>query len=216
MGMEHAECAAAAVGARLLEVSGRQGDEEITLITDVGALRFFHTQDCCESFRLADIAGDLASCVGRTIVSIEESTNEDDRPSESYESFTWTFYLITFDNAERVTLRFLGESNGYYSERVDLSWTPATPVKDHAPPRPGQRHDVDIERAETQTRYLMEAVAVGVQKVGTSPAEVLYAIEMLREAWIHQMLMDGAEVAAVGALAEAAREHAQGFKKGIN
>ena len=75
--------------------------------------------------------------------------------------------------------------------------------------------DVDLERSETQLRYLMEAVAVGVQKAGTSAGEVLFAIEMLREAWLHQMLMDGAEVHAVAKLAEEAREHAQGFKKGI-
>lgn len=75
---------------------------------------------------------------------------------------------------------------------------------------------VDLERAETQLRYLMEAVSVGVQKIGASEGEVLFAIEMLREAWLHQMLMDGAEVDAVAKLADEAREHAQGFKKGVN
>ena len=82
---------------------------------------FYHTQDCCENVYIEDVNGDLSDLIGAPMVMAEESTNNDRELLEGreYESFTWTFYKFA-TNKGSVTVRWLGESNGYYSERVDL------------------------------------------------------------------------------------------------
>ena len=95
------------------------GNESITFRA-VGGRTFlmYHSQDCCETVTLEDIAGDLQDLVGEPILLAEVSTNEDN-PPEHADSFTWTFYKFATRKGY-VDLRWLGQSNGYYSERVDL------------------------------------------------------------------------------------------------
>ena len=86
----------------------------------------YHSQDCCETVYLENIDGDLKDLIGKPIRMAEEITNENDTkrlrntPLEEHaESFTWTFYKFATINGY-VTLRWFGESNGYYSEKVDF------------------------------------------------------------------------------------------------
>lgn len=75
-----------------------------------------HDQDCCESVWLDDQCGDTTDLIGLPLTSAW--VNEEAGESE-WGSKTWSFYtLATF--AGSVTLRFCGESNGYYSESVDM------------------------------------------------------------------------------------------------
>lgn len=78
--------------------------------------RMSHYQDCCESVRVAEIVGDVSQLIGYPIVSAEESSQD---AEDVYESGTWTFYRITSSRGT-VVIRWLGESNGYYSESVDF------------------------------------------------------------------------------------------------
>lgn len=68
------------------------------------------------------IHGDIGDLVGVPLLRAEESTNRDDPPASEYgppDSWTWTFYRFTTIKGS-VQIRWLGTSNGYYSEGVDL------------------------------------------------------------------------------------------------
>lgn len=108
-------------------------DEEIRIELDNGEVYSLnHMQDCCESVRIEDIYGDLEDLLNTPILSAEcvssnhndESFSKDDKDfMDTYtlsESYTWTFYKISTIKGS-VTLRWLGTSNGYYSEEVNFS-----------------------------------------------------------------------------------------------
>ncbi len=106
------------------EITGlEKGSDEVRIFTECGQeYLFYHSQDCCESVDLNDFDGDAGDLIGATIVSAEEvSSDEDEQPAEYSESCTWTFYKIETDKGG-IWMRWLGESNGYYSEGVDFVW----------------------------------------------------------------------------------------------
>lgn len=83
-------------------------------------VRFYHQDDCCEHVRIEEIHGDVADLCGAPLLLVEE-VNSDDQgpPNDPAESYTWTFYKFATIKGS-VTVRWLGESNGCYSERVDM------------------------------------------------------------------------------------------------
>jgi hypothetical protein len=103
----------------------RAGDELHFVLPDGSGYRFFHYQDCCESVSIEDICGELEWLESSPILRASEDTNSKDNPEgikkDYQESFTWTFY--NFATAKgHVTVRWYGESNGYYSESVCLAF----------------------------------------------------------------------------------------------
>lgn len=109
------------VGAVVDRVVGDKGDDRmIFYAADGRAFHFYHSQDCCESVDIEDICGDLADLIGSPIVLAEEVSNEPE-PEREYQpdSCTWTFYRFATAKGS-VTVRWYGESNGYYSESVDF------------------------------------------------------------------------------------------------
>ena len=95
------------------------GNELIFETTDGETYRMYHEQDCCESVRLEDVVGDLQDLVGSEILLAEEVDGESPADFEAYESHTWTFYKFATRKGY-VDLRWLGQSNGYYSEGVSF------------------------------------------------------------------------------------------------
>jgi len=96
-----------------------KGDEEIVFSTESGKeYKMYHDQSCCENVYIEDIDGDLNELLGSEIITAEEVTEEGDG-DEYGGSSTWTFYKICNDKTY-ITIRWLGESNGYYSESVDF------------------------------------------------------------------------------------------------
>jgi hypothetical protein len=115
----------ALVGKTIKEITGlEKGSVEVRIFTECGQeYLFHHDQDCCESVDLNDFDGDAGDLKGALIVSAEEVSNSDEgeKPDEYAESWTWTFYKIETSKGG-IWMRWLGESNGYYSESVDFVW----------------------------------------------------------------------------------------------
>lgn len=113
---------------RCLAITGcEKGSERITFeVEDVAtgereSFAMFHDQGCCESVRVEDVTGNVADIVGQVILMADESSNRESepRPSEYSESWTWTFYKLATAKGY-LDIRWLGESNGYYSESVEV------------------------------------------------------------------------------------------------
>lgn len=109
------------VGQTIVRVVGGVGDDEmIFLLADGVSVVLNHDQDCCEHVVVNDITGDLADLIGTPILHADESSNSDDAPPDAGDSHTWTFYRLSTIKGS-VVIRWLGRSNGYYSERVSFS-----------------------------------------------------------------------------------------------
>lgn len=98
---------------------GKYNDEIVFSMADGSRYVMCHQQDCCEQVAVEEIVGDLSDLVGSPILRAEESSNHEENPEYCYESATWTFYKFATIKGE-VVIRWLGTSNGYYSEGVDL------------------------------------------------------------------------------------------------
>ena len=91
-------------------------ENTVTFSNDEVRYVLYHDQDCCETVGVEDITGDLEDLVGWPMLIAREDSNADG-PELNEESYTWSFYnFATFKGY--VTIRFLGVSNGYYSEVV--------------------------------------------------------------------------------------------------
>lgn len=106
------------VGKTLRSVT-QNGRESIDFEADTGERwRMYYEPDCCASCEIEDVCGDLQDLVGAPIAMAEVSTNSDaPRSGEHPDSFTWTFYKFATAKGY-VTIRWYGESNGYYSEQA--------------------------------------------------------------------------------------------------
>lgn len=110
------------LGKTFVQVTGSVDGDEMLFETATGErFMFAHSQDCCETVRINDIVGDLQDLVGEPLLVAEQVQGETpvDFEEEYHESVTWTFYKFATRRGY-VDVRWLGESNGYYSESVDL------------------------------------------------------------------------------------------------
>ncbi len=111
------------IGKTLTSIQGIVGGESMLFTDKIGEVwEMAHYQDCCESVEIEDICGDIADLIGSPILKAEESTSDENPEGvtvEYQDSFTWTFYHLATAKGY-VTIRWYGQSNGYYSESVDF------------------------------------------------------------------------------------------------
>lgn len=94
--------------------------DEITFTLDDGKqFKMYHIQDCCESVEVEDVIGNTNDLIGSPLLMAEEVIHENKNPEGNQDSYTWTFYKFATTKGY-VTIRWYGESNGNYSERVDF------------------------------------------------------------------------------------------------
>jgi len=117
------------VGKTLREVIVSE-DECITfVVNDNEQYRLMHHQDCCECVYIESIVGDVNDLVGTPILIAREVSGsdippinlhgDDVKPYDGHESMTWSFYCVATVKGY-VDIRWVGLSNGYYSESVSF------------------------------------------------------------------------------------------------
>lgn len=105
------------VGETITEVLIPDDQEYVAFVLASGAIvGLTHFQGCCEAVWLEEVIGEWSWLIGRPLVRAEET---DSQHVERDGSQTWTFYTLATSEGT-VTMRWCGESNGYYSESVDV------------------------------------------------------------------------------------------------
>jgi hypothetical protein len=109
------------IGRTMVSCSGYEISSEQMTFTDSNGetFTFRHSQDCCESVGIDDVVGDISDLLYSPILGAEEISSEGS-PAVGSESYTWTFYRF-WTAKGTVTVKWLGTSNGYYSESVYYS-----------------------------------------------------------------------------------------------
>lgn len=107
-------------GKTLTEIVRVNDDELIFHCNDGTSYSMYHDQGCCESVTIDDIVGELSDLLETPVLIASEETNSNHPvQDDSDESFTWTFFKISTIKGH-VTIKWYGQSNGYYSESVDF------------------------------------------------------------------------------------------------
>jgi len=120
------------IGSKILKIEGlKLESKEVTIFTNKGILKFLHYSECCEQVVLNDFEGSAKQLVDSTITSVDEVQGSvykdlelDFYSSYNYSDFDheWTFYKVETSKGG-LWMRWLGESNGYYSMDVSTEWT---------------------------------------------------------------------------------------------
>lgn len=96
----------------------------------VRGFRFFHNRDCCESVTIVSVEGDLAKVLYAEVLEATQDADNSgvgwrpewgEKPADCYTDESVTRTVFTFHTKD-ATLRvvWIGTSNGYYSESVDM------------------------------------------------------------------------------------------------
>ena len=126
------------VGKVLFDVQGlEEGSESVGFTAEDGsAFILSHCQKCCEDVHIVDVCGDVEALIGVQILEAEEATS--DEPAGGAELSLWTFYKLSTIKGS-VTIRWYGESNGYYSVGVAF-------------------HEVDVEAERRKAARALETL----------------------------------------------------------
>ena len=93
----------------------KEVNESLLIHLNTHVLEMIHHQDCCETVYLADVVGSFEDLIGYPLLEVSESIVDIATAGMSSTASYYNFKTIKAS----VQLRWVGESNGYYSETVD-------------------------------------------------------------------------------------------------
>ena len=102
-------------GMTITAVVYKETDESLLIHLNTHVLEMLHHQDCCETVYLADVVGSFEDLIGYPLLEVSESIVDIATADMSSTASYYNFKTIKAS----VQLRWVGESNGYYSETVD-------------------------------------------------------------------------------------------------
>ena len=103
------------VGRTIVDITAIEPEGDyIQIKTNDGTYSIYHQQDCCEFVRITKVIGNPQDLVGQEIVFAEDD-------SVNASGGTLTTQKLCAANGAELTIVWLGESNGYYSETVTVS-----------------------------------------------------------------------------------------------
>ena len=108
-------------GMTITAVAYKEENESLLIHLNTHVLEMIHHQDCCETVYLADVVGSFEDLIGYPLLEVSESIVNIE--SAEYESATASYYNFKTLKSS-VQLRWVGESNGYYSETIDCCLYP--------------------------------------------------------------------------------------------
>lgn len=104
-------------GKTVKNIKGSAGDNFLIFEFEDGTkYKMYHMQDCCEQVYIESIVGNLGRIIGEKIKFAELTKNTSD---DGLNHKTWSFYKISTVKGD-ITIRWYGESNGYYSEEANI------------------------------------------------------------------------------------------------
>jgi len=100
-------------------------DKEEMKITceDNSVFTFYHEQDCCEFVHIVDTVGEPMSLKGWKLLLVDMEVSQEldvDNEQGSHDDSCTTTVVKFVTDENTVSVKWIGESNGYYSESVDL------------------------------------------------------------------------------------------------
>ena len=102
-------------GMTITAVAYKESSESLFIHLNSHVLEMVHHQDCCETVYLADVVGSFEDLIGYPLLEVSESTVNTNSADMSSTASYYNFKTVKAS----VQLRWVGESNGYYSETVD-------------------------------------------------------------------------------------------------
>ena len=102
-------------GKTITAVIYKESNESLLIHLNTHVLEMIHHQDCCETVYLADVVGSFEDLIGYPLLEVSETIVNNELIGESSTASYYNFKTIKAS----IQLRWVGESNGYYSETVD-------------------------------------------------------------------------------------------------
>ena len=95
-------------------------EENQILLTTRSGRKFlvYHEQDCCETVAISGQDGSFDKLIGKVIVEVRDIAV--DTGDDEIDSQTTTTLVFRVDD-QTIISRWIGDSNGYYSESVDIA-----------------------------------------------------------------------------------------------